>query len=107
MSHQGKVSQPRCLARCETATSNANCSRIVPHGMEHRTASAHWRLALDILRGQPLHALGDLSKVAACLDVGVPVGRIDAANALELGDGAETKSRAASLHRVARKALGV
>ena len=76
--------------------------------MEHRTASAHWRLALGILRGQPLHALGDLSKVTACLDVGVPVGRVGAANALELGDGAEAKSQArATLHRVARKAFGV
>ena len=57
---------------------------------------------------QPLHLLGDLGEVTACLDVGVPVGRIGAANALELGDGAEAKSQACTtLHRVTRKALGV
>lgn len=56
----------------------------------------------------PLHTLGDLGKVAACLDVRVPVVRVGAANAFKLGDGAEAKSQArATLHRVARKAFGV
>lgn len=57
--------------------------------------------------GQPFHPLGNLGKVTACLDVRVPVGRVGAANALELGDGTEAKSQAAGLHRVTRKALGV
>ena len=56
---------------------------------------------------QPLHPLGDLGKVPACLDVRVPVGRVGAANALELGDGAEAKPQAAGLHWVTRKTLGI